>query len=796
MASYEELQAQKQAALAQKQRQYWEVERAQGKDRSQYESERNQIIKNYNAQMSRVNRETQIQKAREQLAKSSYSAAAKQQAQRRWNPTEYNRTSITELASRYDAKYKAQAEASRLSSAKSAQSAAVKFEEQHEKTIRGFEEKRDTVGTKVQPIGKTDSFKTDKIQVATKKRPQVYDSSFFRDNPNYSAPRGIEGTTDEQSRAAVRTFDETQKQQKELFGLVTSSGSAKEAIKIKQQYQKDNPYVGTPQTYLKKGAVVESQGVLIEKKLVSKTFEAEKSLAPIVSSPQQPTQKSQVSPYLTNYKPVVKSDIADYPQKPIRATGAVGSLGFIYGSQTPLTFNKVVQKTRQTFDSDIPEGEPYDVLKGFGGTLYQRGYTLFKTFPQAFYEEATVGFGAGEKRLEKDTAELRTQYQKPAIDSILDAEVPRGTKKEISGSLFADAVLLGAPIGAAKAFRSPVKPSISTTVSQSTPKTYALPATEYFSTYTPSSAMTKTKINLGKGAAKTPSQFSKTTVNLGSGTAKQVKRPSSFKSTKVSLGRGLGDSPPSSGGGGTRIVADSKSGLLQMQKTQQKQFTQTKTTPKQTSKTKVELETKTSQAQIVSQKYFQEQQAQAKLRQKKSLKRGAAVSGGIVGLALTQQTATAQKSNLSSPSSKTQQAKKPTKKQPFPNLQKEKQKQTQDPRYSLVVSGSQIPKQSQPSLYQNEWREKQLQKRLTQKQKEPPKRPRRIFLFDNDFTNPKSNRGKSKKKRRREFIGNAPKDSLVGLYNRDEIIYVNGKKKKKKRKSKGITFNKSKLKLF
>lgn len=89
------------------------------------------------------------------------------------------------------------------------------------------------------------------------------ESSAFLTKPPQNA-KSIIGTSQQRSEQAVYTFEQTQKQQKELYQKLSQAKTSKEAIAIKEQYQSINPYVGTPQTAQTKQGKAE-QGVLIEK---------------------------------------------------------------------------------------------------------------------------------------------------------------------------------------------------------------------------------------------------------------------------------------------------------------------------------------------------------------------------------------------------------------------------------------------------------------------------------------------------------------------------------------------------
>ena len=81
-----------------------------------------------------------------------------------------------------------------------------------------------------------------------------------------------------ESNKAVYTFEETQRQQKELSEKLRNTTNTKDAIKLIEEYQQKNPYVGTRQTATKNGGVVAVQGVDIFLKLESTKETLESSL--------------------------------------------------------------------------------------------------------------------------------------------------------------------------------------------------------------------------------------------------------------------------------------------------------------------------------------------------------------------------------------------------------------------------------------------------------------------------------------------------------------------------------------
>lgn len=88
----------------------------------------------------------------------------------------------------------------------------------------------------------------------------------FKDLPDVTA-ESIYGTTQARSEKAVATFEQTQKEQRELEKQIRGASGKAEADKIKSQFQKENPYVGTPNLLERKGRTVDTQGVTIEKEL-------------------------------------------------------------------------------------------------------------------------------------------------------------------------------------------------------------------------------------------------------------------------------------------------------------------------------------------------------------------------------------------------------------------------------------------------------------------------------------------------------------------------------------------------
>lgn len=112
----------------------------------------------------------------------------------------------------------------------------------------------------------TAKFQNFDLTVSLKQRHGKMLADPFKDLPDVN-PESIYGTTEAKSAQAVYTFEETEKQQKELEKLLRESSGAKQAYEIKTGFQEKNPYVGTAQAYTYKGKTLDVQGVTIEKQL-------------------------------------------------------------------------------------------------------------------------------------------------------------------------------------------------------------------------------------------------------------------------------------------------------------------------------------------------------------------------------------------------------------------------------------------------------------------------------------------------------------------------------------------------
>ena len=183
----------------------------------------------------------------------------KTKASRAFARTPNHHGTMLSVAQNYYDNYLITSERKRQSSITTAKSNAVKAREQHEKTIREYETKRESAPIKIPSVIEKPLIK------ATKTRPKIHPSSYFRSVEK--TPVSIFGTTIQQSKKAEETYDTTQTQQKELFVSITKASDYKQAISLREKAMEKNPYVGTANTLLYKGEKIGSSGVLIEKKL-------------------------------------------------------------------------------------------------------------------------------------------------------------------------------------------------------------------------------------------------------------------------------------------------------------------------------------------------------------------------------------------------------------------------------------------------------------------------------------------------------------------------------------------------
>lgn len=226
------------------------------RNRSQRRLDQNRVWRDYRSRIEKVEREYRVKK--EQVRASGLPSWAK----RGWNPVDFPTTSLSEYAERRIAGKEAKAEYNRQSSITTAKSNAVIARNELEKTVREFESKREMIDPGLAGDAAA-AFGTNQPTRATKKRPGVMQSEFF--SGDEKTPASIIGTTPELSEKAQVTFEETQRQQKKLHIGITGAPYYTEAIQLRKDAMKINPYVGTANTLLYKGGVVGSSGVLIEK---------------------------------------------------------------------------------------------------------------------------------------------------------------------------------------------------------------------------------------------------------------------------------------------------------------------------------------------------------------------------------------------------------------------------------------------------------------------------------------------------------------------------------------------------
>ena len=187
--------------------------------------------------------------------------------------------------------------------------------------------------TKPEPITKT--IKTESSAFLTKAPGQAKD---------------IIGSSIPKSQQAVFTFEQTQAQQKELYQKLTQAKTTQEAIKIKEAYQKINPYVGTPQKAFTKSGQAE-QGVLIEKINISTKEEITASYQP----PKETTIIKEIDKEIITTKESNLWGLKDTSGKPLTrtlSTGEIVELKF----KTRESAQKYLERTQttQTIESKTP----------------------------------------------------------------------------------------------------------------------------------------------------------------------------------------------------------------------------------------------------------------------------------------------------------------------------------------------------------------------------------------------------------------------------------------------------------
>lgn len=282
------------------------------------------------------------------------------------------------------------------SSKKTAQSETINEQTKLEFTIRGFEEEKNK---SPQAENITDILSKYELQKATKRAPGIRPSTGFL-TPDFENPLSIEGTTEIKSKQAVLTFEETELQQQQLFKEITGAKNPKEATAIKTRYQEANPYVGTPQTYLYKGQVKNTQGVLIEKKLLEKY---PTSYKPITSGKDEliktlpvgvteiiTTDKATPSYYL--FLDAKGNTIKPTNEQLYAYSKYLQGLEIEKPTQTELKMNQYIQENKEGIiqtEKSGQSGEAYpliDIKKdtfvagvlGHANELYATGYNLFE----------------------------------------------------------------------------------------------------------------------------------------------------------------------------------------------------------------------------------------------------------------------------------------------------------------------------------------------------------------------------------------------------------------------------------
>lgn len=216
-------------------------------------------VRRWYSDRDQIRREATTELSKFDLALSPLPQWVKTKASREWSPTTHSKTSLLSLAQRYYDSYLADSQRNRQSSITTAKSNAVKARENHEKTVREFESKRDSFGLKLNEAqGKLAQLESQK---AIKSRPQVVTSSYFEDAKN--TPSSIYGRTKQESNQAETTYETAQQQQKSLFDKVTGAASWNEAIRIRKQSMESNPYLGTANTLFHKGKAIGSSGALM-----------------------------------------------------------------------------------------------------------------------------------------------------------------------------------------------------------------------------------------------------------------------------------------------------------------------------------------------------------------------------------------------------------------------------------------------------------------------------------------------------------------------------------------------------
>ena len=198
-------------------------------------------------------------------------------------------------------------------------------------------------------LDKTQATRTTKpIPVLDIQKPEIKNNApAFLTKPPQDV-NNIIGKTQSESNRAVFTFEQTQAQQKELFQKIQSAKTSQEAIALKEQYQKINPYVGTPQTATKNGGIVASQGTLIEKINISTKEEIKASYEP----PKEITTITEVTTTTTTTKEKDLIKIKDAQGKFIQFTNSKGvsrDLEFL----TEESAQKYIARTNKVITTEV-----------------------------------------------------------------------------------------------------------------------------------------------------------------------------------------------------------------------------------------------------------------------------------------------------------------------------------------------------------------------------------------------------------------------------------------------------------
>ena len=242
--------------------------RETGKSRTQFNIEQSRIAKGYDTKIESLRRDHTTAVHQYEFSQKYPNTNIEGSVGRTFRAN-LGQVSLIEIYERHRASKEAKLEYDKKSSITQARSEAVKEQEKLDFIIKEYADKKQVTDQKaLESKSKLDSLFT--LTTAIKEKPQVHPSSYFANLKDGERPLSIIGTTQEKSRQAVQTFDTTESQQQQLFREHTQAKNWEEALAISSRYRESNPYVGTAMTYLINGKVANTQGVLIEKALVSK----------------------------------------------------------------------------------------------------------------------------------------------------------------------------------------------------------------------------------------------------------------------------------------------------------------------------------------------------------------------------------------------------------------------------------------------------------------------------------------------------------------------------------------------